>query len=298
MFGSREEFTYFQCSVCACLQLETVPVDMTVHYPANYYSFATSAVGREPMWRRRLKTASLRQIFSFGSKFGRLASPLLGVPTDMQPWFVAKGIQQHSRMLDVGCGQGRLLRQLAGWGFTSLTGADPFISDDLSYPDGVRVLRRSLNEVTGEFDCIMLHHSFEHMDQPRAVLAEVRRLLAPGGRALIRIPLCSSAAFREYRSNWVQLDAPRHFFLHSRQSLELLACAAGFVVERVLYDSTAFQFWGSEQYRRGLPLWASESYAVNPKASGFTRQQIAAFEARAKVLNAQEDGDQACFVLA
>jgi SAM-dependent methyltransferase len=172
------------------------------------------------------------------------------------------------------------------------------VSTDLSYSDGVKVLRRGLGEVTGEFDCIMMHHSFEHMNQPHAVLAEVRRLLAPGGRALIRIPLCSLAAFREYRSDWVQLDAPRHFFLHSRQSMGHLARAGGFVVERVLYDSTAFQFWGSEQYRLGLPLLAQESYAVNRRASVFSRSQIAAFEVRARILNAQEDGDPACFILA
>jgi SAM-dependent methyltransferase len=270
---------------------------MAAHYPANYYSFSASGMRAEPAWRRRLKTARLDYLFEGSGWLGRVVSPFLKVPPEMAPWLETTGVRQHSRVLDVGCGQGRLLRQMAGWGFTSLAGADPFVSGDLSFPDGVNVLRRALAEVTGEFDCIMMHHSFEHMNEQRAVLAEVRRLLAPNGRALIRIPLCSSAAFREYRTDWVQLDAPRHFYLHSRKSMESLAVAAGFAVERVVYDSTAFQFWGSEQYRRGVPLFSSESYAVNRKASGFSKSQIAALEARARMLNAQEDGDQACFIL-
>jgi len=36
----------------------------------------------------------------------------------------------------------------------------------------------------------------------------------PGGWCVIRIPTVSSFAWEHYREQWVQLDAPRHFFLH------------------------------------------------------------------------------------
>jgi SAM-dependent methyltransferase len=298
MFGTRAEFQYFQCACCQCLQIETIPDNIAEHYPPNYYSFSPSGAKGERAWRRGLKAAAQRYRFDNQGVVGRLTASLFKLPAEIASWLEASGVRQDSRLLDVGSGQGHLLRQLAGWGFTSLTGADPFVASDLSYPDGVRVLRRNLSELKDEFDCIMMHHSFEHMAEPHAVLTEVRRLLAPGGRVLVRIPLCSSAAFREYGADWVQLDAPRHFFLHSRQSMTLLAERCGFKVEHVFYDSNAFQFWGSEQYRRGVALRAPESYAENRRRSAFTAQQIAEFEGRAQRLNAQEDGDQAGFLLA
>jgi SAM-dependent methyltransferase len=297
MFGTRAEFQYFQCASCQCLQIETVPSNIAEHYPPSYYSFSPSGPKGEPAWRRGLKSAALRYRFDGQGALGRLAASLFELPPEIASWLAASAVRPDSRLLDVGSGQGVLLRQLAGWGFTSLTGADPFISADLSYPDGVRVLRRRLSELSGEFDCIMMHHSFEHMDRPQEVLTEARRLLAPGGKVLVRIPLCSSAAYREYGVDWVQLDAPRHFFLHSHKSMSLLAESCGFSVESVFYDSTAFQFWGSEQYRRGIALRAPNSYAESRKRSTFSTQDIAAFAARAQTLNAQEDGDQAGFVL-
>jgi SAM-dependent methyltransferase len=297
MFGTGAEFQYFQCASCECLQIETVPNNIAEHYPKNYYSFSPLGPKGEPAWRRGLKGAALRYRFDGQGVIGRAAASLFELPSEIGTWLAASGVRQDSRLLDVGCGQGVLLRQLAGWGFTSLTGADPFVSADLTYPDGVRVLRRALPELQGQFDCIMMHHSFEHMDRPQEVLAAAGRLLAPGGRLLVRIPLCSSAAYREYGADWVQLDAPRHFFLHSRKSMSLLAASCGFSVEKVFYDSTAFQFWGSEQYRRGIALRARDSYAESRKRSMFSTKDIVGFEARAQKLNAEEDGDQAGFIL-
>src|SRR5690606_13809129 len=113
----------------------------------------------------------------------------------------------------------------------------------------------------------------------------------------IRVPVADSWAWRHYGTDWVQLDAPRHLFLHTRRSLDLLAADAGLVVERVADDSGAFQFWGSEQYRRDIPLRDPRSYAVNPRASDFTAAQIREFRRRAADLNARGEGDQASFYL-
>ena len=39
MFGFRDEFTYFECSKCGCLQIAKIPKNMGKYYPLNYYSF-------------------------------------------------------------------------------------------------------------------------------------------------------------------------------------------------------------------------------------------------------------------
>jgi hypothetical protein len=114
---------------------------------------------------------------------------------------------------------------------------------------------------------------------------------------VIRVPVADSWAWRAYGTDWVQLDAPRHLFLHTRQSIELLSKRAGLKVVRVFHDSYAFQFWGSEQYRRGIPLRDPRSYGEDPQTDLFTATEIAEFERRSVKLNREAAGDSAGFVL-
>jgi len=107
----------------------------------------------------------------------------------------------------------------------------------------------------------------------------------------------SSYAWQHYGVDWVQLDAPRHLYLFAHESIAHLAAATGFDVIDVRCDADAFQFWGSEQYRRGIPLRDERSYAVNPAAGLFSAAEMADWSRRAVQLNQQGQGDQACFVL-
>jgi hypothetical protein len=77
----------------------------------------------------------------------------------------------------------------------------------------------------------------------------------------------------------------------------MVADQAGLRVTRVKFDSTDFQFWGSEQYRAGIALTDRRSYARSPRRSIFNRSQIHAFKQRAAALNAAQDGDTASFYL-
>jgi hypothetical protein len=62
-----------------------------------------------------------------------------------------------------------------------------------------------------------------------------------------------------------------------------------------VYDSIGFQFWGSEQYKKGIPLNHPESHVRGLKPSLFTKREIAQFSKRAKSLNRLNLGDQAAF---
>jgi len=143
----------------------------------------------------------------------------------------------------------------------------------------------------------MLNHVFEHMDEPADVLSQLRRRLGGAGAILVRIPMVDSWAWRRYRTDWVQLDAPRHVFLHTRTSFRLLASQVGLAIERVFYDSYSLQFWGSEQYRLDIPLRAAESYAESPESSMFSTAEIQEFTRRARRLNKLQAGDSAGFIL-
>ena len=183
---------------------------------------------------------------------------------------------------------------MSACGFTDLQGLDPIIDTDLRYPGSITIRKADVREVRGRFRLIMLHHSFEHMFDAPGVLQHLSACLADDGTLLLRLPVADSYAYRTYGVNWFQIDAPRHVTIHTRRSLETLAQRAGLSIYHVLYDSTAAQFWASEQYIRDIPLHDPRSYSVDPARSPFGAEQIAEFERKAHDLNVHQEGDQVC----
>ncbi len=76
--------------------------------------------------------------------------------------------------------------------------------------------------------------------------------------------------------------------------MRILAESAGLRVERMEYDSTEFQFWGSELYARDVPL-----RNVDPRnlRGFFHKSEIAGFRERAARLNEDERGDSVVCLL-
>ncbi len=291
MFGTMEEFLYFECKECGCLQIKKIPTNIDSYYPRGYYSY-------NPFRRKGIIISELIKLRNkyaiFGKGFG--GKVLQHFHTNYKLLSLSPlSLSRNARILDVGCGVGEVLLSLREMGFTNLLGVDPFLADDLIYENGLRIMKRSLDEIKGEWDLIMFHHSFEHLPNPLATLEFVRSVLSDNGWCVIRIPTVSSFAWGKYRENWVELDAPRHLFLHSVKSMKMLAMQANLQLIDIIYDSTAFQFWGSEQYLRGIPLDSKNSYAINPKNSIFSKKEIRSFEREAKNLNKQEKGDRAVF---
>jgi len=295
MYGTRERFEYFVCSWCRCIQIAQIPQDLSVYYPSYYYSLAKSKeTGRlkRGIRRRRLGNFLGKRGYFWGwvNRFSRHQPSWL--------WWARKAnIDFGSRILDVGCGAGRLLVNMWNWGFQQLIGVEPHLDTELRFAGGVRILKGVVEDVEGVFDLVMFHHSFEHMPDPLSALRDTFRLLAPGGRVLIRIPVADSEAWRIYGADWVQFDAPRHLFLHTRSSIHSLADQAGFKVEEIVFDSSDFQFWGSELYRRDIPLHDPVLGKDVNLDHVFSREELRDFAERARELNEQGRGDQACFFL-
>jgi SAM-dependent methyltransferase len=296
MFGSREEFSYFQCSKCDCLQAAAIPSNMEKYYPSTYYSYAKLALKSQGGIKRFLKRERARYYLDNKGLVGHILSRLLGDP-NFPLWVKPAGIHPDSAVLDIGSGAGELLFFLYSLGLSKLTGFDRYIPSDFDYGHGVKVLKRGISEPSNSFDCVMFHHSFEHFPNQLETLREIRDKLVPKGTVIIRIPTVSSFAWRHYKTNWVQLDAPRHLYLHSVRSMELCAEQGGFSIEKVFFDSTEFQFWGSEQYVKGISLTDQKSYRNGIEKSIFSNKDIEEFRRKAASLNESNEGDQACFIL-
>jgi SAM-dependent methyltransferase len=288
MLGLKDTFEYFECMECGTVQIVSPvpPESLAAYYPSNYYSFVPRT--RRPL-ERWFTTMRDRGAIGTSPIAGRLLAKLR--PNVKLQVLRTIGLKPSQRILDVGCGHGALLDALARTGFRNLLGIDPFLARDITTPAGVPILRRYLADVSGPFDVLMFNHSLEHVMDPVRELKSAAERLAPGGICIVRLPTSSSEAWETYRENWVQIDAPRHVFVPSRKGMHLLAKAAGLALTSVIDDSTAFQFWGSELYRRGICLSGPD-----PR-SRFTRRQARTFARKARRANEAGRGDQAAFVL-
>lgn len=295
MFGLDESFNFLECGHCGCLQLIDEIEDMSKYYPENYYSFNNDDISGKFSLRKSLLNQRNKYDLTKRGFIGKILSKKR--PSPIFNILGKTGIKPSSKIMDVGCGKGHLLFKLHEIGFTNLLGVDPFLEKDITYDNGLQIQKKELKEIEGKWDLIMLHHSFEHMINPMEVLHEIASRLSDEGVCLIRIPVASSYAWEHYREDWIQVDPPRHYFLHSEKSMQFMAEKAGLVIDKIIHDSNAFQFWGSEQAKEGIAIRSPKSYAENPKNSIFTEGQISEYLAQAKKLNAEGKGDQCAFFL-
>ena len=299
MLGLNDPFEYLECSVCGCVQLIDIPADMQRYYPRDsYYSFKREEESENPgfsfsKWVRKIQADY--KLYDKNKPLGWLFS--LGYVTPGIYHYLRKINAQHdTSILDIGCGNGELLFRLREIGFRNLTGADPFIDGDIRVA-GINIVKSDVYGLSGKYDFIMMNHAFEHMDQPEAILRKTYDLLADNGCLMIRIPVSDAYGWQKYRDYWVSLDPPRHFYIHSARSMGILSSRTGFVIKDLLHDAMAFQFWGSEQYLKGIALIAENSYSQNKSKSIFTKAQIEDYRKRIAVLNENLQGGDAVFFL-
>lgn len=293
--GLRKTFPYLECAGCGCMRLLEIPADLSPYYPNdNYYSFKLKLDHRkkaDPL--RRIKSAHL--LHGQYPVLGRLLSWGYRMP-DYYQWMKRTGVRFDDPLLDVGTGNGSLLLKLFKIGFTNLTGIDPFIEQEQQY-GAIRILKQTLFDVNQRYALVMLHHAFEHMDEPLAMLRRLKEITLPGRYILIRIPLMQMYGWKTYGLDWVGLDAPRHIYIHTLKSMEILAQQAGLELHHVAFDSGPYHLWASEQYKNNVALMEPDSYEVNKNTRLFTAGQMDAYKKIAARTNAEGDGDQAAFYL-
>ena len=207
-----EKFRYLLCNRCQTLQLIDA-IENIGEYYSNYRVFKNKYKNENSgkkfldkvVWKIKMK---LYLEFPLGEGTREKWNEYLFLQA-------LRGIRvrKHDRILDVGCGSGRWLDQLAEAGFRNLYGIDKY-ADNISSPvwefiKGDLSVARKI-----KYDLITFHHSFEHMSEPYAVLRNVRALLKEKGICIIRIPVFGKRAWKLYGTDWYQIDAPRHYFIY------------------------------------------------------------------------------------
>lgn len=293
MFGTKDQFTYLECSICGCLQIKRVPSDLTKYYPKNYYSFKTTKLNTFKSY-----LISLRDKHSIGinNRFGKILAKIFPAPFYLRVFKIINA-NLDWKILDVGSGAGEKLLALKNIGFKRILGIDPYIGKDINYSNGLQIKKMLLAEVDDKYDLILFNHSLEHMEDPVTELNEAAKKITEDSLVIIRIPVAGCYAWIKYGMDWDGLDAPRHIFIPTKKSLNFLVTRCGFEIISVFCDSTSMQFWASEQYQRGISLIDPRSYMINPKKSIFNKKQINNFLREAEKLNLEGNGDTICLVL-
>lgn len=76
-------------------------------------------------------------------------------------------------------------------------------------------------------DVVLCHHTLEHVLAPADALAEMRRLLRPGGRLVVIVPYEKERRYRRWRPD----EPNHHLYSWNAQTLANLVAECGFQVE-------------------------------------------------------------------
>ncbi|MBI1273169.1 MAG: methyltransferase domain-containing protein [Alphaproteobacteria bacterium] len=293
--GTRDMFDYVLCGQCGCLQIAAVPDDLGRYYPQDYYSYRSFKRLAGNRLRRFIDRQRVQAYFGRWNIIGALANRLAR-PLDYVTWAKRAGLDTTARVLDIGCGNGRVLLRMKLGGFADVAGGDLFIPQTLVYPNGVTIHKMNLEDFAAAnpqpFDLIMMHHSLEHVVDPLTTLQTAARLLSANGALIVAVPVADSEACERYREHWISLDAPRHIHLLTRKSMALLAERSGLAIAHIESCGLVSQFIGSEFYRRNL----SGEIKRKPEDM-FNRSEIIEFQRMTESLNRDGRGDQAMFFM-
>ena len=131
--------------------------------------------------------------------------------------------------LDVGCGAGTLMRAARSQGW-EVVGPRSRRRPRRPCARGIRRPRRRARRScrsSRQFDVVCIVEVVEHVEDPRALVADAARLLRPGGALYVTTPHGRGISARLLRTNWSVVAPPEHLQLFSLAGLAPRSVEAG-----------------------------------------------------------------------
>jgi len=243
-FGSPGRYAIHACAACGGRQTFPRPDQAALKaLYERYYNYGGKTDGAY---------ASLREKFLF-SPFYRL---MLAVDGDVS-FHLRKG---KGRLLDIGCNEGRGLRLYKANGFAAEGLELNANAAAAARAQGFAVHEKLIEDfVPAEpYDFAVLSNVLEHAPDPRAMLADVSRILAPGGQVWISLPNVESAMAKLCGRDWINWHVPFHIVHFARERLTRLLEEEGFAVRGIRNVTPALWVAQSAIAR----LWRKDQTAV------------------------------------
>lgn len=247
--GSAGAWRFRTCAGCGVHYLDPRPVVPSEAYPAHYQQHQPPLLSAI-QGRTRLGTR-IRRAVLHAHGYPRLGGlPLLGallkrIPPIRNAAFASFALVPPGRrdglVLDLGCGNGRFLHflRLLGWQVAGIE-ADPasaVVARSVVPGAPIHPSLEAAALADRSVDVVTANHVVEHLADPRAVLAEIRRVLKPGGLLGIAVPNWRSLGHRVFGDAWGGLEPSRHLLMFDRRRLVALLEESGFEVVAVHSDS-------------------------------------------------------------
>ncbi len=152
----------------------------------------------------------------------------------------------QGKILDYGAGTGELVRILDGIDGIEVTGVDIFPKpDDLQ--DSVHWYQQDLNSTVKHeasyFDAIICSEVIEHLENPRAVFRDLKKLLKPSGKLILTTPNQENIRsfltliFRGHFAQFVGSHYPAHITALLSADLVHLCEETGFLNPKFIYTN-------------------------------------------------------------
>jgi 2-polyprenyl-3-methyl-5-hydroxy-6-metoxy-1,4-benzoquinol methylase len=204
--GATESFCLLECEKCHLVRTEPILSDAQLQ---KYYSLPYYGGGREKF---KGFTENLTRWFN-SFRAGSILSHMPGNRISSK--------RCPPKVLDIGCGRGRLLEIL------KQKGCDCYGLERKAFPvntqaQGIHFYKENLRDIRFEddfFDAVILWHVLEHIENPVAMIHETARIIRPAGIIALAVPNFGSIQARLFRSAWFHLDLPRHTHHFNPQTL-------------------------------------------------------------------------------
>ncbi|MBF6608733.1 MAG: class I SAM-dependent methyltransferase [Flavobacterium sp.] len=141
--------------------------------------------------------------------------------------------REIGRLLDVGCGTGDFLlaAKLKGW---DVIGIEPNErARSLATEKGLDFKPDLQSLPDNSIDVVTMWHVLEHVPDYNHQMAELKRVLRPGGSIFIAVPNFKSYDAHFYGKYWAAYDVPRHLWHFSKTSISRICRDSGLMVTQV-----------------------------------------------------------------
>lgn len=257
MFGGEREYEYRKCVNCsASFQFPTPSLQEIAGFYRDGYGPHKSRTARKLGACHR---AVLKTKYGYGDldvpAWGMFLAPLLS----LFRYRDSISAVPNGHAVDVGCGRGGLVSRLTELGWNAQGVEFDEGAAAVAQESGLSVFCGELSDAAFQentFDLVTTQHVIEHLADPNAFLAEVARILKPGGTFYAKTPNALAFGRPSFGKFWFPNDVPRHLVLFSEQSLKELATRHGMddvVVQNFAGPKAFLNSWDWRVSHKGKP---------------------------------------------